>query len=137
MSKQIALNDDIMRNLKPAKIIKQNMKELVAVDFSDDGSLLYVADCSTLNVYNTRTGGIFKKLFMKNHQIEQLSHTHHKDAVLVATKKNNLILYWSIHDNKVIKMFKGHKEMYVLLLKKQNQQLDYLPQRRSLLDYES
>ncbi len=45
------------------------MKEIVAVDFSDDGSLLYVADCTTLNVYNTRTGQIFKKLFMKNHEI--------------------------------------------------------------------
>ncbi len=82
----------------------------MAVDFSDDGSLVYVADATTLNAYNTRTGQTFKKLFMKNHEIEQLSHTHHKDAVLVATKKNNLILYWSIHENKIIKMFKGHTD---------------------------
>ena len=69
MSKQLELTDEIMRSLKPAKIIKENMKEIVSVDFSDDGSLLYVADSTTLNVYNTRTGQTFKKLFMKNHEI--------------------------------------------------------------------
>jgi len=36
--------------------------------------------------------------------------------VLVATKKNNLILYWSIHENKIIKMFKGHTDTYKISL---------------------
>ena len=67
MSKQLTLTDQLMKSLRPAKIIKQNMKQIVAVDFSDDGSLLYVADANTLNAYNTRTGQSFKKLFMKNH----------------------------------------------------------------------
>jgi len=44
------------------------------------------------------------------HEIEQLSHTHNNSAVLVATKKNHLILYWSIHENRVIKCFKGHTD---------------------------
>lgn len=45
---------------------------------------------------------------MKTHEIEQLTHTHNNMAVLVATVKSHLILYWSIHENKVIKLFKGH-----------------------------
>lgn len=67
MSKRVELTDELIKSFKPAKIIKENMKEIVSVDFSDDGSSLYVADSSTLNVYDTRTGQNFKKLFMKNH----------------------------------------------------------------------
>ena len=54
------------------------------------------------------TGKLFRKLFLKNHEIVALTHTHNKHAVLVATHKNHLILYWSIHENKVIKIFRGH-----------------------------
>lgn len=76
-----------------------------------------MAEVNTLNAYVIRTGQNYKKLFMKNHEIEQLTHTHNNNAVLVATKKNNLILYWSIHENKIIKMFKGHTDTYYFKLK--------------------
>jgi hypothetical protein len=56
-----------MRSFKPAKIIKESMKEIVCIDFSDDGTLLYVADGNTLNAYLTRTGQNYRKLFLKNH----------------------------------------------------------------------
>jgi COMPASS component SWD2 len=36
--------------------------------------------------------------------------------VLVATKKNHLVLYWSIHENRVIKMFKGHTDSIASLI---------------------
>jgi hypothetical protein len=31
-------------------------------------------------------------------------------AVLVATKKGHSIFYWSLHDNRVMKVFEGHKD---------------------------
>lgn len=39
------------------------------MDFSDDGQILYVADCQTLNVYLTSTAQSYRKLFMKIHEI--------------------------------------------------------------------
>jgi COMPASS component SWD2 len=104
-----------MQKLKPAKIIKDHSKDIVGIDFSNDGQLLYTADNTMLNIYATRTGQNYRKLYLKNHEIEQISHTHHESAVLVATKKSHLILYWSIHENKIIKMFKGHTDTYLYI----------------------
>jgi COMPASS component SWD2 len=91
-------------------VIKEHNKDIVGLDFSNDGTFLYSADSTTLNIFETRQGKMIRKLFMKTHEIEQLSHTHHNHGVLVATKKGHMILYWSIHDNKVIKAFEGHKD---------------------------
>lgn len=112
----IELNASVLQRFKPAKIIKDHSKDIVGMDFSNDGEVLYVADSQTLNIFSTSSGTIYRKLFMKIHEIEQLSHTHHNSAILVATKKNHLILYWSIHENRVIKMFKGHTDSITNLM---------------------
>lgn len=41
----------------------------------------------------------------------KLCHTHNNYAVLVATKKEHEILYWSIHENAIVKVFKGHTDL--------------------------
>lgn len=112
----VELTPQIFEKFKPAKIIKEHTKDIVGMDFSDDGQILYVADAQTLNVYLTGNAQSYRKLFLKIHEIEQVSHTHNNSAVLVATKKNHLILYWSIHENRVIKMFKGHTDSIASLV---------------------
>ncbi len=82
----------------------------MGIDFSNDGEFLYIADCTTLTVYSTRTGLAYRTLYMKNHEIELISHTHNSQALLVATKKGHEVLYWSIHENKILKQFKGHRD---------------------------
>jgi COMPASS component SWD2 len=99
-----------MQALKPAKIIKEHTSDITGLDFSNDGEILYVSDSQTLNVYLTTNAQCYRKLFMKNYEIEQLSHTHNNNAIIVATKKNHMVLYWSIHENKIIKLFKGHSD---------------------------
>ena len=112
----VELTGGVFERMKPAKIIKEHTKDIVGLDFSDDGQILYVADSQTLNVFLTSSAQSYRKLFMKIHEIEQISHTHNNSAVLVATKKNHLILYWSIHENRVIKMFKGHSDSITNLM---------------------
>ena len=42
-------------------------------------------------------------------EIELVKFTHHNTAVLCATKKEPYeILYWSLHENEVIRKFLGH-----------------------------
>lgn len=106
------ITPELFRKFKSAKIVKDHQKEIVGLDFSDDGAFLYSADNTTLVVYNTQDGKLYRKLYMKVHEIELLSHTHNNLAVLVATKKGHSILYWSIHDNRVMKSFEGHKDTY-------------------------
>lgn len=66
---QIEITSDLFRKFKAAKIVKDHQKEIVGLDFSDDGQFLYSADVSTLIVYNTIDGKLFRKLYMKNHEI--------------------------------------------------------------------
>lgn len=63
----IEITSDLIRKFKSAKIVKDHQKDIVGLDFSDDGELLYSADATTLIVYNTQDGKLFRKLYMKNH----------------------------------------------------------------------
>lgn len=53
--------------MKPAKIIKEHTKDIVGLEFSNDGEILYVADSQTLNVFLTSNAQCYRKLFMKTH----------------------------------------------------------------------
>jgi hypothetical protein len=58
-----------MQKMKPAKIIKDHPKDIVGIDFSNNGALLYTADSTMLNIYSTRNAQNYRKLFLKNHEI--------------------------------------------------------------------
>jgi sugar lactone lactonase YvrE len=64
-----SLTGQVFERMKAAKIIKDHTKDIVGMDFSDDGQILYVADSQTLNVYITATAQSYRRLFMKNHEI--------------------------------------------------------------------
>lgn len=66
-SQSVELTTDLFRKFKSAKIVKDHQKDIVGLDFSDDGELIYSADSTTLIVYNTQEGKLFRKLYMKNH----------------------------------------------------------------------
>lgn len=65
----IQLAAKVLEKLKPAKIIKEHSKDIVGMDFSDDGQILYVADSQTLNVFLTSNAQSYRKLYMKIHEI--------------------------------------------------------------------
>lgn len=102
---QITLNDDLLKSFVTAKIFKDHKKEIHCIDFSDDGTRLISCDDQILNVYDTENGKKVKTLFNKVKEIELVKFTHHNEAILCATKKDYLILYWSLHDNEVVKIF--------------------------------
>jgi WD40 repeat protein len=67
IAESVELTTDQFRKFKSAKIIKDHQKDIVGLDFSDDGEFIYSADSTTLIVYNTQDGKQFRKLYMKNH----------------------------------------------------------------------
>lgn len=58
---------------------------------------MYSCDETTVNIYDTNSSKKIKTVFLKTLEILRLYPTHNNDAILVATKKDNLILYWSTH----------------------------------------
>ncbi|KRX07764.1 WD40-repeat-containing domain [Pseudocohnilembus persalinus] len=111
----IVLNDEIIKNLKSAKIFKDHQKEINSMDFSSDGKKLVTCDDISLNLYDVEHGRKTKTLFLKSKEIECVKFTHHNEAVLCATKKDHQILYWSLHENQIIKQFTGHTDSIVSL----------------------
>jgi len=69
IAESVELTTDLFRKFKAGKIVKDHQKDIVGLDFSDDGEFLYSADSTTLIVYNVQDGKQFRKLFMKNHEI--------------------------------------------------------------------
>ena len=63
----LELSSQVMKALKPAKIIKEHTNDITGLDFSNDGEILYVSDSTTLNVYLTANAQCYRKLFMKTH----------------------------------------------------------------------
>jgi COMPASS component SWD2 len=68
-----------------------------------------------LNLYDAETGKKIKTLYNKTKEIEMIKFTHNNEAVLCATKKENQILYWSLHENEIIKIFTGHTDQILSL----------------------
>ena len=50
-NKPVDLDEKLLSTFKAATVSKEHGKDIVGLDFSDDGSLLYSADSSTLNVF--------------------------------------------------------------------------------------
>ena len=65
MKEGIELSETTFKKFKASKIIKEHQKDIVGLDFSNDGMLLYSADANTLNVFSTQEGKLYRKLFMK------------------------------------------------------------------------
>ena len=69
MKESVELSPEVFKTFQAGKVIKEHNKDIVGMDFSNDGTLLYSADATTLNIFDTHKGKINKKLFMKNHEI--------------------------------------------------------------------
>ena len=107
---EVELSPDLLKSMASARISKEHSKDVICLEFSMDGTRLYSCDETMINIYETHSAKKIKTIFLKSLEIVRLCPTHNNDAILVATKKDNIVLYWSIHENAVIKIFKGHTD---------------------------
>lgn len=74
------------------------------------------AEDETFRLYNCKTGKHLKTLYSKKYGVDLPRFTHSKTAVIHAsTKEDDTIRYHSLHDNKYLQYFKGHKARVVSL----------------------
>ncbi|KAM3138581.1 hypothetical protein pb186bvf_009333 [Paramecium bursaria] len=112
----VELNDKLMGSFKMSKVFKDHQKDINAIDFSQDGQYLVSCDDQVLNIYDVQNGKKVRTLYNKIKEIDLVKFTHHISAVLCATKKEPYeILYWSLHENAIIKKFVGHTDLILWL----------------------
>lgn len=100
------------------------------MNFSDDGEFLATAsEDETVHIYNCQKGTMMLEISCKKYGADLIHFTHHNQSVLVASRneidrmlKNTQILffvdtirYLSLHDNRYLRYFKGHRSRVVSL----------------------
>lgn len=87
-----------------------------SLDFSTRGDSVVCATDEpdeSLHLYNVASAQTKKSVFCKKSGADLVRFTHHTNAVLVASKNkgwDDSIRYLSLHDNKYLRYFKGHRD---------------------------
>ncbi|KAF8223122.1 WD40 repeat-like protein [Tricholoma matsutake] len=133
----IPLTNSLMGKLKPAKIFKTAVepqppptpgnysqrstnsgpRHITGISFDDRGDQVITAgEDETFRLYNCKTGKHHKTLHSKKYGVDLPRFTHKNTAIIHAsTKEDDTIRYHSLHDNKYLQYFKGHKARVVSL----------------------
>ncbi|KAJ1307556.1 hypothetical protein OPQ81_001653 [Rhizoctonia solani] len=128
---QIILGEAIMKRLKPARIFKSAVENdtssqpgrhnlpnhITGLTFDDLGDFLLTAsEDETFRLYNAKTGKHVKTLASKKYGVDLPRFTHKNTTIIYAsTKEDDTIRYHSLHDNKYLQYFRGHKKRVVSL----------------------
>ncbi|KAH7911341.1 WD40-repeat-containing domain protein [Hygrophoropsis aurantiaca] len=131
----LQLSNGLMQKLKPAKIYKGAVepqppptpgshsrsnagpRHITAIAFDDRGDqVLTASEDETFRLYSCKTGKHLKTLYSKKYGVDLPRFTHKNTTVVHAsTKEDDTIRYHSLHDNKYLQYFKGHKQRVVSL----------------------
>ncbi|ESK92315.1 wd repeat-containing protein 82 [Moniliophthora roreri MCA 2997] len=134
-SQLLGLNNSLMTKLKPSRIFKtsvdnpppapalpgnrppQGPRHITGITFDDRGdTLVTAAEDETFRLYNCKTGKYIKTLKSQKYGIDLPRYTHKSTTILHAsTKEDDSIRYHSLHDNKYLSYFKGHKGRVISL----------------------
>eukprot|EP00190_Bangiopsis_sp_CCMP1999_P001241 CAMPEP_0198728264 /NCGR_PEP_ID=MMETSP1475-20131203/8257_1 /TAXON_ID= ORGANISM="Unidentified sp., Strain CCMP1999" /NCGR_SAMPLE_ID=MMETSP1475 /ASSEMBLY_ACC=CAM_ASM_001111 /LENGTH=324 /DNA_ID=CAMNT_0044490577 /DNA_START=6 /DNA_END=980 /DNA_ORIENTATION=- len=109
---EVSLTEDHLRLMKRAKVFKAHEKRVNCIDFSHDGNFMISSgDDETLQLYNCLEGRLHKTIPSKKYGCGFVRFTHHHSAVIYASKNqfDDSIRYLSVHDNRYLRYFKGHR----------------------------
>ncbi|KII89785.1 hypothetical protein PLICRDRAFT_90963 [Plicaturopsis crispa FD-325 SS-3] len=132
----LPLTNTLMTKLKPAKIFKNSVepappptpgtyaarnptgpRHITGISFDDRGDqVVTAAEDETFRLYSCKSGKHLKTLYSKKYGVDLPRFTHKNTAILHAsTKEDDTIRYHSLHDNKYLQYFKGHKGKVISL----------------------
>ncbi|KAI6025103.1 WD40-repeat-containing domain protein [Pisolithus microcarpus] len=131
----IPLANALMTKLKPAKVFKNAVestplptpggssrantgpRHITSITFDDRGDqVLTASEDETFRLYSCKSGKHLKTLYSKKYGVDLPRFTHKNTTVIHAsTKEDDTIRYHSLHDNKYLQYFKGHKQRVISL----------------------
>jgi len=112
------ITNKVVESMKMGKVFKENTAKINSIDFSSDGEFLITgSDDESVHLYNTLTGQKHRSIFSKKYGVDLVRFTHHPNTIICASKNgwDETIRYLSLHDNKYLKYFKGHRDKVVSL----------------------
>ncbi|KAH3765470.1 Wdr82 protein [Pelomyxa schiedti] len=112
------LDDNVVRSMARAKVFKENVAPINSVDFTTSGDwAVTTSDDDSIRVYNCLAGTLHRTLYSKKYGCSTARFTHHSNNIIYASKNgwDETIRYHSLHDNRYLMYFKGHRESVVSL----------------------
>ncbi|KAF5097730.1 hypothetical protein DV451_003689 [Geotrichum candidum] len=112
-STALAFSTDVVKSFKPSKLLNyhKDRKQITSIDFDDTGAYCITsAEDESIQLYDAKLGKHSKSIQSKKYGASLVRFTHHAtNCIYASTKEDDTIRYLSLHDNKYIRYFKGHK----------------------------
>ncbi|CAO3593913.1 unnamed protein product [Absidia cylindrospora] len=113
----LALTPPVLSSFQITRSFDTSQASLTSLSFDDTGDLcVTLAQDDSLHVYNCKEGRLRTTLFSKRYGAGLTRFTHQASGILHAsTKEDDSLRYLSLHDNKYIRYFQGHKDRVISL----------------------
>ncbi|KAI8338355.1 putative WD-repeat protein [Chlamydoabsidia padenii] len=113
----LPLTPTLLSSFKITKSFSVNRRPLTSLSFDDTGELCVTsAEDESLKVYDCKDGTLKTTLFSRKYGVGLARFTHQASNVIYgSTKEDDTLRYLSLHDNKFIRYFRGHKKRVVSL----------------------
>eukprot|EP01118_Nematostelium_gracile_P020535 TRINITY_DN9983_c0_g1_i1.p1 TRINITY_DN9983_c0_g1~~TRINITY_DN9983_c0_g1_i1.p1 ORF type:complete len:354 (-),score=88.68 TRINITY_DN9983_c0_g1_i1:5-961(-) len=116
----LRLNSQMLDSMAMAKVFKEpnNPARINSLDFYKDGELLITSsDDESMALYSCTEGKRTRMIYSKKYGVDLVRFTHHPNTVICASKNewDESLRYLSLHDNKYLRYFKGHRDKVVSL----------------------
>lgn len=109
----LTFSTEVVKAFKPSKLFNyhKDRKQITSIDFDDTGEYCITsAEDESIQLYDVKLGKHSKTLQSKKYGASLVRFTHHAtNCIYASTKEDDTIRYLSLHDNKYIRYFKGHK----------------------------
>jgi len=115
------LTKELLHRFALGQAYKDNTARINGMDYTATGEwLITSSDDESLHLYNCISAQCKKTVLSRRYGVSQVRFTHHSNAVIVASKNSgnnwdDTIRYLSLHDNKYLRFFRGHRHRVVSL----------------------
>eukprot|EP00128_Syssomonas_multiformis_P009855 Colp12_sorted_trinity150504_noHs@24494 len=108
---KVTLDARVLRSMQLGKAFQGPVGAVTSMDFSDTGDLLITSsEDESIRLYDCHAGKERKHIYSKKYGVNHVRFTHNNSSIIHAsTKIDDTIRYLSLHDNKYIRYFVGHK----------------------------
>jgi COMPASS component SWD2 len=109
---------EVLESMGRGKVFKENRAKINAIDFYQSGEYLVTSsDDESVILYDVNAGKKHKALLSKKYGVDLIRFAHNPQSVICASKNGweESLRYWSLHDNRYIRYFKGHRDRVVSL----------------------
>ncbi|KAI8097277.1 WD40-repeat-containing domain protein [Halteromyces radiatus] len=113
----IPLTSTLLSTFKVTKAFGPNRRHLTSLSYDDTGEFcITAAEDESLKLYNCRDGTLKTTLYSRKYGVGLARFTHQASNVIYgSTKEDDTLRYLSLHDNKYIRYFRGHKKRVISL----------------------